>query len=170
LSNYVNSVAVGGRKGLPPGSMKAPWTNNVGSQTMLCTDCHNTDGTAAQGPHGSAAQFMLRGPNSANWPDVDPGNIGTAWCVNCHNPNTFIHNESKHFGITRCYSCHIVIPHGGKVSRLIATRGNMPSRYAFNNDLNNVEMLEFIKASSYDGYGQCNTQCGEHTASPGESW
>ena len=172
LSNYVNSAAVGSpaRRGLPPGSMKAPWTNNVGSQTMLCTDCHNTDGTAAQGPHGSAAQFMLRGPNSANWPDVDPGNIGTAWCVNCHNPNTFIHNESKHFGITRCYSCHIVIPHGGKVSRLIATRGNMPSRYAFNNDLNNVEMLEFIKASSYDGYGQCNTQCGEHTASPGESW
>lgn len=174
LTNYVNSIIVGGLKGLTKTSMKAPWNVNVGTQTMLCTDCHNTDGNQAQGPHGSAAQFMLRGPNSANWPDVDTANIGTSWCVNCHNPNPDIHTSGVHDGIARCYSCHIVIPHGGKISRLMADRSvAMPARYAYGNDINNVSMLEFIKASTYSGDGQCNTDCGadtKHTHTGGESW
>jgi predicted CXXCH cytochrome family protein len=172
LSNYVNSVVVGGRKGLAAGAMKAPWNTNVGTQTMLCTDCHNTDGALAQGPHGSAAKFMLRGPNSANWPNVDPANIGTAWCSNCHNPNANIHTAGNHDGY-RCYTCHIVIPHGGKMSRLMADRdGSMPSRYAYNNDLNTVELTQFIKASSYDGDNQCNDSCGQHgfTGAGSEDW
>ena len=174
LNNYTNSIAVGSpaKKGLTTAAMKAPWNVNVGSQTMLCTDCHNTDGNLAQGPHGSAAQFMLRGTNSANWPDVDPANIGTSWCANCHTPNNTVHSPHGGGGL-RCYTCHIVIPHGGKMSRLIADRdGVMPARYAFNNDKNNVQILEFTKtdAGSYNGDNQCNTSCGQHTASPGENW
>ena len=172
LNNYTNSIAVGSpaKKGLTTAAMKAPWNVNIGTQTMLCTDCHNTDGNLAQGPHGSAAQFMLRGPNSARWPDWDILDSGNSWCANCHTPTSSIHGQGNHSGL-RCYSCHIVVPHGGKISRLIADRdGAMPARYAFNNDPNNIEILEFTKASSYNGDSQCNTQCGAHSASPGENW
>lgn len=172
LNNYSNSTAVGSpaRKGLTAARMKAPWNVNIGTQTMLCTDCHNTDGNLAQGPHGSAAQFMLRGPNSANWPDWDILDSGNSWCANCHTATSSIHGQGNHSGL-RCYSCHIVIPHGGKISRLIADGdGAMPARYAFNNDPGAVQILEFTKASSYNGDSQCNTRCGDHTASPGENW
>lgn len=49
---------------------RAPWNNNVGTQTMYCTDCHgsttgNTDvvptGTNPWGPHGSDNKFILKG-------------------------------------------------------------------------------------------------------------
>lgn len=171
LSNYVNSIAVGIplQKGLTAGVMNAPWNVNVGSQTMLCTDCHNTDGALAQGPHGSAAQFMLRGPNSANWPNVNLANVATAWCSNCHTPSTVIHDSGIHN--LSCYECHIVIPHGGKMSRLMADGdGVMPSRYAYNNDKNLVQLIGFTKASSYNGDSQCNTRCLQHTAASSENW
>ena len=63
---------------------------NLGTQTMMCSDCHNTDAAtpAAQGPHGSAAQFMLRGANAANWPNVTLPNRATSWCWNCHGTTT----------------------------------------------------------------------------------
>jgi predicted CXXCH cytochrome family protein len=163
LSNYVNAASP---KGLTTARMKTPWNSgaNIGRQTMLCTDCHNTDGSAAQGPHGSAAQFMLRGPNSDRWPDVAMADVSSSWCANCHNPVTNVHDSGKHD--LRCYNCHIVIPHGGKMSRLIADNdGAMPSRYAFNNDKSAIMILQFKKASSYDGANQCNTTCGEHTFS-----
>jgi hypothetical protein len=52
------------------------------------------------------------------------------------------------------------------MSRLIADNdGAMPSRYAFNNDKSAIMILQFKKASSYDGANQCNTTCGEHTFS-----
>ncbi len=167
LSNFTNSLAP---RNLTTGVMKAPWNTNVGTQTMLCTDCHNTDGNLAQGPHGSAAQFMLRGPNSANWPNVDPANIATAWCSNCHTPSSTVHSPHNSY---RCYSCHIVIPHGGKMSRLIADRdGVMPTRYAYSNDKTTIQILQFKKASSYNGDNQCNTACGFHTFSDAlsEDW
>ncbi len=176
LNNFTNSYAP---RNLATGSMKAPWAANVGTQTMLCTDCHNTDGNLAQGPHGSAAQFMLRGANAANWPNVDTANISTSWCVNCHNPNADIHTSGVHAGTVsgvamRCYSCHIVIPHGGKMSRLIADRdGVMPVRYAYSNDKNNVQILQFKKISgTQSGDSQCNTACGDHLFSDplSEDW
>ena len=138
LDNYANSYVIGGKHGLLAAALKAPWTNSVGTQTMLCTDCHNTDGGQAQGPHGSAAQFMLRTfPGStalpANWPNVTLGNYATSWCANCHPSNANnAHSQSAHTTV-RCYLCHIVIPHGGKVSRLIADHDAMPIRYAYTN-------------------------------------
>jgi predicted CXXCH cytochrome family protein len=41
------------------GSLVAPWAANRGSQTMYCSDCHSTNGSNAQGPHGSNNAFML---------------------------------------------------------------------------------------------------------------
>ncbi len=168
LSNYPNSFAP---KSLTAARLLAPWntTTNLGKQTMLCTDCHNTDSALAQGPHGSAARFMLRGPNSANWPNVTLANRATAWCANCHTYAS-LHSEGNHSSM-RCYECHIVIPHGGAMSRLIADRdGSMPARYAYNNNKTLIEMTSFTKDTSYNGDGECGTACGDHNAAGAENW
>jgi hypothetical protein len=145
--------------------LKAPWNSNVGTQTMMCSDCHNTDAAspAAQGPHGSAAQFMLRGPNTA-WPNLTSFN--SSFCANCHN-DAPVHNEGRGAHQTQqCYRCHIVIPHGGKMSRLIADRdGAMPARYAYSNNTNNVYVYSFTK-DTRNGYTRpdCRTSCGRHSS------
>jgi predicted CXXCH cytochrome family protein len=177
LDNYPNSLIVGGKRGLLAAALLAPWNVNVGQQTMMCSDCHNTDGvsTAAQGPHGSAAQFMLRGNNANNWPNVTLSNFATSWCANCHVKNSAgrPHTEGDHSG-AQCYVCHITIPHGGKMSRLIADRdGTMPARYAYNNNLSNVGMQLFTKAASgsYTENSNCRTSCGHHGSGTGnENW
>lgn len=173
LNNYANSTAP---KSLTANDMRAPWNVNMGTQTMKCIDCHNTDAAspAAQGPHGSAAQFMLRGANAANWPNVTLTNFATSWCNNCHQ------NQHSNYGIStgahynlRCYSCHIVIPHGGKMSRLIGdkdTTSGMPARYAWANNKNSMTMQSFTKKSSY-GSGDCEASCtGTHSGGKTENW
>ena len=176
LDNYPNSTAFNtpAKKGLQAAQLKAPWNVNVGTQTMMCTDCHNTDAAtpAAQGPHGSAAQFMLRGPNAANWPNVTLANYTTSWCANCHVSVNNVHRRSDHTS-RPCYVCHIVIPHGGKLSRLMADNDTMPARYAYNNTLNTSYLQGFTKnaTNSYSS-SNCRAQChGEHSGrTPGENW
>ncbi|HLP76571.1 MAG TPA: hypothetical protein VK327_06575 [Candidatus Paceibacterota bacterium] len=179
LDNYPNSVAVSGKKGLLAAAMKAPWNVNVGQQTMLCSDCHdstttNSVATAAQGPHGSAFQYMLRGPNGANWPNVTLRNIATSWCMNCHNNAAGRpHTTGDHSGYP-CYNCHIVIPHGGKVSRLLAANngGSLPARYTYNNTISNARLTGVTKSAtgSYNEDTSCGG-CGEHnTANGNERW
>jgi autotransporter-associated beta strand protein len=176
LNNYTNSVAVGGRKGLTAAQLKSPWNTNIGTQTMMCSDCHNTDSAspAAQGPHGSASQFMLRGANAANWPNTN--NFSTSWCANCHNDSGVSDLDGNHGGHhgAKCYTCHIVIPHGGKISRLIATQtAGLPSRYAYNNNTSTVGLTQFTKAAltSYGENSNCRTNCGHHGSATGtETW
>jgi predicted CXXCH cytochrome family protein len=165
LDNYPNSTTVGSpaKRGLQPAQLKAPWNVNVGQQTMLCSDCHNTDAAspAAQGPHGSAYQFMLRGTNAVNWPNVTLANYNTSWCANCHNSYNNVHARSAHRNRV-CWACHVVIPHGGKVSRLMADHARMPARYSYNNTLNSSYLTAFTKGST-NGYGEGNCSgCGEH--------
>ena len=84
------------------------------------------------------------------------------------------HEDSPHKGWP-CYYCHIVIPHGGKVSRLIATQSaGMPARYAYNNDLSNVHVVLFTKANE-TGYAGANCKVtgnqGAHSGTTtGEKW
>jgi predicted CxxxxCH...CXXCH cytochrome family protein len=160
LNNYPNSVVPsGGTKALAASQLLAPWATNVGSQTMLCSDCHNTDAasTAAQGPHGSAVTFMLSGTNRA-WPYTVAGansgtlfrlgtsenNLGSTnglFCRNCHpqqnstssnNMHQLVGNQHGSGTMSSCTNCHIRVPHGGKVSRLIVTT-NAPTRYKIGN-------------------------------------
>jgi predicted CXXCH cytochrome family protein len=175
LDNYPNSTAVSGKKGLLAAALKVPWNSSIGQQTMMCSDCHNTDGAspAAQGPHGSAAQYMLRGANAANWPNITLANFNTSWCANCHNNAAgSTHTRGDHTG-RQCYQCHIVIPHGGKLSRLMADHDTMPGRYAYNGTTNNQYMQSFTKATT-GGYGEsnCKAQCAsEHrNRTPSENW
>lgn len=80
----------------------APWSSNVGNQTMYCSDCHGSNtvptsvvpaGNNPWGPHGSTNEFILKG----NWDDqtggqdrdvpaTDPNN---GLCFKCHNFQTY---------------------------------------------------------------------------------
>jgi hypothetical protein len=173
-ATYVGNQGVTPTRALPATSMKAPWTA-VGTQTMMCNDCHNTDAAApaAQGPHGSAVQFMLRGPNTA-WPDVTLSSFATSFCANCHNTFTADPHGGNHSSY-RCYECHVVIPHGSKLSRLIGDRDTMPARYAYNGVLTNMQVQSFTKATQ-SGNGayitsNCRAACDTtHSTNATENW
>ena len=168
LNNYSNSKAP---KALLAAALKAPWNVNVGTQTMMCSDCHDATTTnyvasAAQRPHGSANQYILRGPNAANWPNVT--SFATSWCANCHNDNLSMDGHANHHSTGGCNTCHVVIPHGSKMSRLMADEdGVMPARYALNSSktTTTVHITSFTKSSS-TSYGEsaCRTDCGHHSS------
>jgi hypothetical protein len=185
------------------------WNGWTPGQTMYCSDCHG-DGVAspaAQGPHGSAIAHLLKGPNTY-WPTNGPNGTGTLYiigtgsgqpaestfnglfCRNCHRISTGagffnnVHNEHATAqgggGAGACISCHTLVPHGGKVSRLMATRTGMPLRYAYQGTLNNVGMTQFIKRAP-NGYAKSDCgavnptlpggmSCNTHTAIVGETW
>jgi len=88
-----NSAARGGASN---NLWNAPFNNNVGNQTMYCTDCHGADnGTAANsepgsgkpwGPHGSTNNFILRGKFSRGQAQADNTNT---LCFKCHSYNNY---------------------------------------------------------------------------------
>lgn len=175
LNNYPNSTTP---KPLAAAALKAPWNTNMGNQTMMCSDCHNTDASspAAQGPHGSAYQFMLRGPNAANWPNVVLSTgYSTSWCANCHNNSAGMPHTHEQHRVRRCYECHIVIPHGGKLSRLIADGDspNMPARYAYNNNPSLVQTTGYTKRTTGNyTKSNCGAKChlDAHPVTNGDQW
>ena len=177
LNNYSNSTPP---RALAAAAMKPPWNVNLGTQTMLCTDCHDATTTnfvagAAQGPHGSSSPFMLRGPNGANWPNVTLNNIAMSWCMNCHNDSAGDGHAKDRHGELECYVCHLVVQHGGKMSRMMADHDTMPPRYAYSNTRDTNNLQGFTK-SAINSYGQnsCRAQChgeGPHrNTTPNETW
>ncbi len=178
-NNFGNPWGYAGKWPLASTDMVAPWTN-VGNQTMTCTDCHGNDSAspAAQGPHGSAVKFMLTGTNRS-WPyqgvngsttlwtyntnSTNSGTVNGLFCLNCHNisanrPHT-AHSEHQS---APCVGCHVRIPHGSKISRLIVMP-NAPSQYQ-----GVTPYLDgFTKASSGTGYSDSNcgssvSACNQH--------
>ena len=197
LNNYTNSATP---KALAAATMNNGWTA-VGTQTMYCTDCHDTDSTASLGPHGSSVKWMLAGLNKA-WPfTTTAGNgtsSGTTWklgnystgtapdklfCLNCHTINntnwahqnlSSRHSASGTYGA--CVSCHIRIPHGGKVARLLRT-DNTPARLLPDGNGGDVsgqsiQMFSSIKkANPYtNSPGFNDAGCGMHSTSGAETW
>jgi hypothetical protein len=174
------------------------WTPGA---TMTCSSCHDTAG-GAKGPHGSSTKWMLTGTNKA-WPYQNVSNNGSTtgtffyidgtrtnlFCANCH-PNTGqngnrandVHRESHHRGSSdgRCTNCHIRVPHGGKVSRLISAANptsNLPARLRPNgNGGGTVYLRKFRQASSPSNYDKNNCYstagaCDDHNDNiTGESW
>ena len=73
----------------------------------------------------------------------------------------------------RCYSCHIIIPHGGRLSRLIADNDTMPARYAYGGVLN-TNYVQAFRKKTFDNYNDvdCRAQCdGKHNGeTPPENW
>lgn len=112
-----------------------PWMENPGLNSMYCSDCHGADnelGGDPKGPHGSNLKFILKGENQY-WPKkpdgvtlytiADIGNAGDTGvlCKNCHDikhPHDKWTSYMSRAAIP-CVQCHVAIPHGSPVSRLI---------------------------------------------------
>jgi hypothetical protein len=117
-------------------------------------------------------------------------NIGTAnglFCLNCHtirpasggnnwhtNSNVVSSRHSGSQTIAACAACHIRVPHGGKVSRLLQTT-NVPNRYKSNGSSTTSSFTHWgsntvnIKGSTMvdTNFG---SSCSEHSGSGGEVW
>ncbi len=161
---------------------------------MTCTDCHATNTADKNGPHGSSIKWMLKGANKA-WPYTTAANNGTSgttnfrtlsnrstnsgtdnglFCLNCHpstNANN-VHGKGSH-SYRSCVECHIRVPHGGKVARLMNATGtatsNLPARYWPNGSGTGTipQLKYFKKATSPTGYGQ-TTNCSDNGCYGGE--
>ncbi len=145
LNNQTGSVAP---RSLDGTQMRGPFTGNVGSTTMYCSDCHGNDAydaSAPQGPHGSSRDNLLtdfrRDAQRYYWPNAPTGSGWSLYhidqglqnwttrllCKACHviNDGTWknnVHSWQYHKdseGRGRCTNCHTVRVHGGEHSRLI---------------------------------------------------
>ncbi len=170
--------------------------------TMYCSDCHAESSAGSLGPHGSAVKWILKGPNQA-WPYTTAAANGTStgtyrtistvdtnldtangtFCRNCHtmyvsSTNHFDSGTSAH-GPYRCVDCHIRVPHGGKLPRLMKAEGGtngLPARY--HPDGNNTEGGVAYYLSGYTGApwgeGSCavgGTSCyNGHGTTGGSVW
>lgn len=179
-------------KALATVQLSSPWntSTNMGNQTMTCSDCHGSDVVSdPKGPHGSASQFMLKGPRTY-WPKNASGGLWSlddiknnknSWssnlfCVNCHpmlSGSNFLNNVHSRGNHQRsdvyCVTCHTVVPHGSKRSRLIGyTSDPAPYNYSGTGRYEKLVIDGFRKASSRTGYGDnnCNSKAtGCHTGS-----
>ncbi|HEY6005737.1 MAG TPA: CxxxxCH/CxxCH domain-containing protein [Anaeromyxobacter sp.] len=106
----------------------APWTR---TSLMTCTDCHESSATTdPNGPHGSAARFILKGPNtswSSTVTNTSGGMPAGTFCANCHNANfansRFPGHTNGNHNIA-CMGCHVAIPHGsGHIGMLVSLPG-----------------------------------------------
>jgi formate-dependent nitrite reductase cytochrome c552 subunit len=120
-------ASAGGNLGAT-GNVKAPWTR---TSLMTCSDCHESDVTTdPNGPHGSAAKFILKGPNTTWSSAVTNSSTGMpngTFCINCHNQNfsggRFLDHTVGNHAIA-CMNCHAAIPHGGpRPGMLVAGAG-----------------------------------------------
>lgn len=177
LNNQTGSLAP---RALRTTEMKAPWTN-VGNQTMTCADCHEF---VDSGPQGSGIIWSLKGTNKA-WPYTVAGvrtgtfqtmrSNSTSFCWNCHNFSGAgeVHTEGDHDG-AKCIDCHIRVPHGGKVSRLIGTAtSGLPDRYTGDGKGGYKPRVTAFKKAASGSYSEssCSTNCGEHGSISGaETW
>lgn len=173
-------------------AMVAPWTA-VGTQTMFCSDCHQTDSTGgSKGPHGSAVKWMLAGANKA-WPynnstlngtngttnfildtasTTSPTATGGVFCLNCHTWTAAgaVHTDANHNISIPCVGCHIRVPHGGKVSNFISTNtAGKVARYSPTGDGGGTVYLSvYLKPATRGSYTTSNCQsansaCGTHS-------
>ena len=148
MDNTGRDAAV--RGGITPTSIfTLPWSNNVGNQTMYCSDCHGSnvlsitsvipDPGKSWGPHGSANDFILKGA----WNSVTGTGKTNGLCFKCHDYSTYaggggaqtgfflgqepagptrIDGHKLHFdkiGRVVCTWCHVAVPHGWKNKGLL---------------------------------------------------
>lgn len=134
-------------KELQAAQILSPWTENPGLNTMYCSDCHGADnelGGDPKGPHGSNLKYILKGANQY-WPyksdgvtlytmdDLVNATDAGLFCKNCHNPqvpHVNWWNKMSNKGYT-CVQCHLAVPHGSPLSRLMGY-WNFPSPYNLN--------------------------------------
>ncbi|MCF6309317.1 MAG: cytochrome c3 family protein [Sulfurimonas sp.] len=161
-------------KAIPQRALLAPWT--AGVSTMYCSDCHGSDDELnvvdPKGPHGSNKKWMLKSSTgNYYWPykadgitAYDTDDINTAgdtglFCKNCHDLTT-PHKEWNSWMRSRnlkCINCHVAIPHGSPVSRLIGY-STFPAPYDYQN--NSLMITRYIKNSVINSNDIAGTSCG----------
>ncbi|MCE9682602.1 cytochrome c3 family protein [Halomonas alkalisoli] len=121
---------------------RPPWNQNIGNQTMYCSDCHGANTPAGQhepstgqawGPHGSQNNFLLKGL----WNTSSGSGQGNALCFKCHDQSSYagsgsrtgfrtsrgdgheVHSSEDKMNRTRCNWCHVAVPHGWKNKSLL---------------------------------------------------
>lgn len=163
-------IAQSGRTGsLPPRELGveqviAPWIANLGNQAMYCSDCHGSDNELngdPKGPHGSNLKYILKGTNQY-WPKKSTGVLYTLTdifngtdtgviCKNCHDilvPHAnWTQNMKNQARNTPCVGCHVAVPHGSPVSRLIGY-STWPAPYNYGG--NSLKMLGWVKNGIYN--------------------
>lgn len=178
---------------LDAGQLAGSWAPG---DTMYCSDCHASDDgiggvSAVAGPHGSSVKWMLAGANKA-WPYTTTAGNGTnsgtqfnlgdtpfagLFCLNCHPaPDTTnnIHSSINHQDAAngQCLFCHIRVPHGGKVSRLVAADNpgtGLPARYYPNGDGTGTRYLERYLKAAWTGYAATNCRASCHATHASEA-
>lgn len=173
--------AIGGTKALNTAWMSSSW-QNVGTQTMTCSDCHGDSQAtpAALGPHGSSIPHIVKG----YWPiypgadgilgngddapyTVDALDAGTQTGILCAKCHVGFKNQRAHsVGVgnhssAACYRCHIIVPHGGKLSRLIGDgNSNMPTRYSYLGVSTNTYVSQYTWSSASIAKNNCSVLVG----------
>jgi hypothetical protein len=187
-ATYTTATAGYGNTQLATTDFVKGWTPG---DMMTCSDCHGNDdqGTgASHGPHASAVKYILKGPNT-RWPTLADGttrwiwsnytqNQGTAnglFCLNCHSATlrSIPHSNDTNHQAVACTGCHLRLPHGGKIARLIRTV-NTPAPYIDSGTGAPAAALSHYNQSaglttSSCGAG-CNTSTHKITTSPTNSW
>ena len=170
--NSLGRVGSYNPKALQDFQLLTPWKENPGLNTMYCSDCHGADnelGGDPRGPHGSNLKYILKGENQ-HWPfDASGrlyrmGDIGTSadtglFCKNCHDlsyPHQEWWRRMSRINIT-CVSCHVTVPHGSPVSRLIGY-SNFPIPYNYNG--NSLRIQGFRKNDFFDNRDVYAPGCG----------
>jgi hypothetical protein len=138
--------------------LTVPWSVNPGENTMYCSDCHGNDDELLgdpKGPHGSDLLYLLKGVNRF-WPARSTGVLWTMddilasgdsvglFCKNCHIPGTphtewSMNMSGKGY---QCVECHVTVPHGSPVSRLMGYSG-WPAPYNYLG--NSLKMFGWVK-------------------------
>jgi hypothetical protein len=114
----VNSTGRGsGARGNTPSSNWIQPFQNLGSQTMYCSDCHGS-GTGGNdvipdngvwGPHGSNNDFILKGPWSNNTGQNTPGDL----CFKCHTYQQYAGTGTDNSGFSTNDGCMAMCGMGG---------------------------------------------------------
>lgn len=136
---------------------------------------------AAQNGGGTGTMFTLATYNS------NAGTNNGLFCLNCHtvSPATGANGwhtnanvaSSRHYqtqAIASCAACHIRVPHGGKISRLLQTT-NAPVRYRSNGSSGTPSFTKWgsatvnIKGTSMNS-SYFGSSCSEHSGTGGEAW
>ena len=144
-------------KQLDPSQLLTPWMENPGLNTMYCSDCHGADnelGGDPKGPHGSNLKYLLKGSRQY-WPYNPDGVLYTMddldgvldtdlFCRNCHVPGTPHTTWSQNMSGKgyQCVECHMAIPHGSPVSRILGYN-TFPAPYNFGG--NSMKMIGWVK-------------------------
>jgi hypothetical protein len=153
---------------------------------------------AAQGPHGSGIHYLLTGTNRAwpytvanansgtlfgiNNTATNYGTVNGLFCRNCHgnmggsqgtdaSTSNWIHgrfNRSDHSGFYGCAYCHVRVPHGSKVSRLLVTT-NAPARYK-SGLTPNLSSVTKPASGEFTGSTNFGSSCNTHSGTRAEAW